>query len=245
MKRRKLLILCGLGGLVFFAVMAGVLLSNRNDDAGRYAQLLRARRAEARFRRWDSPALRFICRVTKSNPAGHFASNADQLETALCKSGDLVWLDFFSPTLPTQMQTFLSKPRLVFSHPPYAPEPCVRIDGSIPVIQSGLPCVRFSYHDPAGRIHVLCRPQDVSDWRATFCCITNRVRWAPLREFAGDPDEVSCRLPDGSRVQLAIGQSWLNQSITDGWMVGIELQQEPSGDNLVVVARRKPGGKME
>ena len=242
MKRRKLIIACMVGVLAFAAVIAFALLSSRKDVEGRYDQLLRARRLEARFTRWSSTgAYRLAVGVTRSDPAGHFRNQANKLESSLCKAGALVWLNFYGYALHPQLvgQRGLGS----WNEIPQAGKTSF-VPAEAPR-QSGAQWVRWGVDDRRQQIRVLCRPQDAGFWRSANCCITNRVQWGALIKFIDDPDFISCRLPDGSIVDLGVGQRWLNQSIAEGWMVGFELLQEPSVDSRVVLSRRKPGGKTE
>src|SRR5438093_5662537 len=100
MNRRKRLILFVAGGLILLAVVAGFLTRDRNDDEGRYDQLIGALRAEARFDRWRTTApYRLVARVTGFDAVSHFRQKADQLESSLYKRGALTSLTFFAPNL--------------------------------------------------------------------------------------------------------------------------------------------------
>jgi hypothetical protein len=238
MKHRKSLIVCVISGSVLLAVVAGFLLRNHADDGGRYDQLLSARRAEARFMRWRTTALyRFVSRVIGYDPVSHFGKKADQLESSLCKSGVLVWLTFYAPVHPRQLHV---KPSLISFNPGqgivYMPPPAHR--------RSGAQYVKCSFYN-GEQISLLCRPQDVAFWQSAFCCIRTRPRWGALRNLVGNREEDSCRLPDGSIVDLDVCQKWLNESVAQGWMVGVTVQSDRSGHRLLVASRRKPGGEAE
>ena len=89
-------------------------------------------------------------------------------------------------------------------------------------------------------VSTLCRPNLVAFVQSAFCCdITNRVPWGELRRLGGSREEVVCRLPDRSIVDLDACQKWLNESIADGWMVGVTLQSDRPGHSEIVATRKR------
>lgn len=229
MKNRKSLIVCAIGGLILLAVASGVLHTQPDDDGNRYEELLRVRRAEARFIHWrTNAAYRFVSRAARFDLATHYGQSANKLETLLVKSGGLVWLRFYAPSRPDQLigQPYLnSSGRLDFMRRDQNP-------------LGNNQYVKCSFSEDA--IRLLCRPKDVAFWESAFTCITNRVRWGKLSAFAGNNEEASCSLPDGSIVPLVTCRNWMDESINSGWMVGIYSQTDQRGQSRLIASRRKP-----
>lgn len=65
-------------------------------------------------------------------------------------------------------------------------------------------------------------------------CVGSRSAAEELRRLGGSREEVVCRLPDRSVEDLDGCQKWLNESIDEGWMVGVTLQSDrPALGNFV------------
>lgn len=203
-----------------------------------YPQLVQARSAEARFSRWEKSAMfRLFRQITKSDPESHFRQMAEVLEAALCKSRELIWVDFFAQSLPAQIESATTNRMVLGTYAPAAPGSCEN-KWSSPVAQRGLPCARYCYHY-GGRCHLLCRPSDLAFWQSAFGSLTNRIRWMAISGYAGGSDERAFYLPDGSKVDLAHCQQWLNDSIREGWKVGLMSTNSPEGERWFVAFRQR------
>lgn len=223
---------------IAFALL-GALTWPKPGDA--YAQLVQVRRTEARLSRWEkSAAFQFYRRITKSDPESYYRRRAEALEAALCKSRELVWVNFLTQSFPPQLESYLTNhPFVLNTYAPTTPGACENTL-SLPVSQTGLPCVRYCYHYFGGKdCHLLCRPSDLAFWQSTLCTRTNRIRWKEMHSYAGDIDEPNFYLPDGSRVDLAHCQQWLSDSIAAGWKVGLMSTNSADGERWFVAFRQR------
>jgi hypothetical protein len=162
-----------------------------------YRSFLRTRQLAAFCGRHQfSPAYRAVQKVIGTNPFWYFRSKAAGQENSLFRSGGLVWVTFWADHFPmTRLDTNSSE---VFIE-------VASIDDDI--------------------IHIKCLPKNVPYLQSRFCCITHRVPHSALARMAGFyKDDIGCRLPDGSVVELEPFEKWLNSSITAGWKVGVGMQ---------------------
>ena len=244
MKRRRLVIAGAAGGFLVLGFVVSSLLSNQ----GQYDRLLRARRAEAQFTRWrTTKPYQFVSRLTGFDAVGYYERKADQLEQSLVKSGDLVSLMFYAPnqsagTSPVYMLVSQrSQVSPVYWRVSQRSQVAITLGQGIPVYYG--PWIEPSPH--GGRyarcifyyddlLTMLCRAEDVPLWQARFCYMTNRVRWGALRKLAGNRETDSCLLPNNTLVDLNEGQKWLNDSIVEGWKVGVM----PQGSRIVALRRK-------
>jgi len=235
MKHPKTPIACALGILILLATFAGVVLFQPTDEESRYQQLLRAHRNECRFAHWrTNAAYRFVSSVTRHDWIGSFGQKADKLETSIRQSGGLVRMTFLVKGVPTQLNFQTARMRY------YTNESFWFMPGELQHNNTNQ-YVRYNFRKE-GQINLVCRPKDSAFWQTSFCCITNQVRWRDLWELGGNI-ELPCRLPDGSIVELDAARNWLNNSVRDGWLVGVRLERDQRGDNLLVASRRKRSGE--
>lgn len=93
------------------------------------------------------------------------------------------------------------------------------------------------------RVSTLCTSNVVSYAQTNLACdITNRISQGELRWLAGivnDLQDVPCRLPDGSEVNLGSCHQWLNDSVAAGWAVGVTLRSDRPGHRELAATRRK------
>jgi hypothetical protein len=178
----------------------------------------------ARFARYRAtPAYRKVAQATGVDPFERFHAKSQQEADSLYASGDLVSLTFWIPNL-RRRQTQVQRDLMVIAQ-----------SNPARMIASG----GFSGDDTMA---FLCRPEDVGFWQSALCCdITNRVPWGKLRWLGGSRDDVDCRLPDRSIVDLDACAKWLNESVAAGWMVGVTLESDHPGHSVIVATRRKPG----
>ncbi len=218
-RRRVILIGMVLGFVCVIAVLWS--LSYPRDRSAQYRQLLSAQRLWTRLVRWQfSPSYRKISEATKVDPVRQLRQRIDRLESSLHQSGDLVSLTFWVPDLQARRN---------------------QVDAKVVGIMRSYPDQFWKWTITSdGRFNALCRPDLVARVQSVVCCdITNRVTREELRRLGGFRDEVACRLPDHSVVDLDGCQKWLNESIDEGWMVGVTLQSDRPGHSEIVATRRR------
>ena len=83
-----------------------------------------------------------------------------------------------------------------------------------------------------------CLPEMVSDLQHRFCYVTNYIpRSALTRLSFFNSEGTACCLPDGTEVDVAAGQKWLNESVAAGWRVGISRR----GVTQLLIVTREHG----
>jgi hypothetical protein len=197
-----------------------VLSANLGEDA-LYRELTRSAHLWTRFTRWQlSPTYGRIFAVLNIDPMNHHLEKVERLETKLYESGDLVSLTFLVPNLnarQSQVRDQLSA--IAKNHPDQLNE------------------ARFPSSDT---VQTLCRPEFVQLLQTCFGCdITNRVPWADLWRLGGSRENIRCRLPDRSVVNIDSCYKWLNDSIGEGWSVGALSLSDRPGHSMIVVTRKK------
>jgi len=229
-RKRSILTWAVLGGA--FAVTFAWLMSYDPGEDGRYRELARTQRLWARVARYRFAALFSTGSPTVAQRIGRhleerFRTKAEQLERSLFRSGGLVSVSFYAPNLQHR-QTQIQKQLM---------EIC-RSRPFTPILEYSF---FGSFSGDANTIHMLCRPEDVAFLQSAFCCdVTNRVAFGVLRRLGGSRDDVVCRLPDRSVVDLDAGHKWLNESVAAGWMVGVSSEIDGSGYIRIVCTRKKP-----
>lgn len=190
------------------------------DRDVRYRQLSRARYLWERLSSWESsPSYRKISEVMKTNPSQHFREKVDQLESSLYQPGELVSLTFWVPSLQARQK---------------------QVEKQVAGIMSNFPNQFTSWRfSTDNRVSTLCRPEFVASVQIVFCCETNQISWGELRRLGGSRDDVVCRLPDQSIVDLDACHNWLRESIAGGWSVGVTLRSDRRGHSEIVVARKR------
>jgi len=228
-RKRSILTWAVLGGA--FAVSFAWLMSYDPGEDGRYRELARTQRLWARVARYRFAALFSTGSPTVAQRIGRhleerLRTKAERLEQSLLRSGGLVSLSFYAPRLQ-QRQTQIHKELMeVCRNRPSTPMLEYRFFGS------------FSSDDT---IHMVCRPEEVAFLQSAFCCdVTNRVAYGVLRRLGGSRDDVVCRLPDRSVVDLDTCHKWLNESVAAGWMAGVSSEIDGSGYTRIVCTRKKP-----
>jgi len=217
---------CHVGGMgkrvqsgiaIALAVLSGVIvwrvLHHTRDRTPSYADFLRTERLSDFFARYRfSGAYQTVSRVSGFNLAGYFRRKAQEDEQALLKSGGLVTVTFWAPW---------NKP--------------------LAEVHTSTRFIKVLALDE-DTISVLCLPHNVAELQSIFCCITNRVPMAPLTRLAGfNAEEITCRLPDRTQVNLSALQKWLNDSVAAGWTVGVGCQYgRLGGQNGLLATRERP-----
>lgn len=195
-----------LGGVIAWRA---VINTHKRNPA--YAHFLRTERLRDFLGRYRfSAAYQIISWVTGIDPGMHLRRKFQEEEQALWKSGGLVALTFWTPSLkPLEDVRTPTRFIKVFAR-----------DGDT--------------------ISASCLPENVADLQSVFCCITNRVPIAPLTRLAGfNVEDIPCRLPDGSVVELDALQKWLNDGVAAGWSVGVACQYDPRGRRTFMLATRQ------
>jgi hypothetical protein len=83
-----------------------------------------------------------------------------------------------------------------------------------------------------------CLSEMVSDLQHRFCYVTNYIpRSALTRLSFFNSEGTVCCLPDGTEVDVAAGQKWLNESVAAGWRVGISRR----GVTQLLIVTREHG----
>jgi len=135
----------------------------------------------------------------------------------LDQSAELETLIFYAPDLP-ERRALLSKQRL-------------ELLGRGRFVE-----VTLSDDD---RLALRCLPEMVADLQRRFCYVTNRIHRSALTSLCQfNSEDIACRLPDGTEVDLAAAQKWLNESVAAGWRVGISRRRT---NDLLVVMRERTG----
>jgi hypothetical protein len=135
-------------------------------------------------------------------------------EGALHRSSDVVNLTIWLPGLNKRDRVVIRD--MLYKRPP------------------GTPLVRWSITADDTMLASV-RPQDLAFWQSAFCEITNRISWKQMPlELAAQDD---CRLGDGSRLDFRAWQKWLDDSIAEGWSVGVSLVQ--SNHSVLLATRKK------
>ena len=146
--------------------------------------------------------------------------SAQEVRMSLYKTGDLVSLTVWVPDLqPLQLH---SLPRGIMA-------------------SNGDAYDEWSFSASDDILTMLVRPSYVASLKSDLCCITNRVPWGKLRQLGGSNDDALFRLPDGREVGLEECQKWLNDSIVQGWMVGIVVECRSPGHWVINAMRKKAG----
>jgi hypothetical protein len=136
----------------------------------------------------------------------------------LYQSAELETLMFYAPDLP-ERRALLSKPHL-------------EVLGHARFIE-----VMLSDND---RLALRCLPEMVTDLQHRFCYVTNHIARSALTRLSYlNSEGIACRLPDGTDVDLAAAQNWLNESVAAGWRVGISRR---GTNDLLVVTRERADG---
>jgi len=198
----------------------------RRENA-QYEELVRAERLLNRLGRYrSSRAYLAISRMTGVDPLrrqqSRVHSRCEALIKSLYEAGDLVFVSFWIPNLGAR----------------------------VPQVQQQLDVITRDSFDryplwsePGGDVvTALCRRDVVASARTAFWCdITNRVAKEDLRRLSGSRDEVDCRIGGDAKVDLDRCQEWLNNSIADGWVVGVTFQSDWAGHEVLVATRKRSG----
>jgi hypothetical protein len=223
MSRKRLVFLGAALGVASVIALWGFLSYAPSDDA-RYRELVRAHRLSANLARYQfSPMYQRITQVMKMDPARHYSEKAERLESALYRSGYLVSLTVCIPDLQgrssqvrTQLMGIMKRhPELVWSW-------------------------NLSSDD---YVRTLCRPDLVAFIQSEFCS-TNLIPYSALQRLAGSREDVACRLPVGSTVNLDACWKWLRESRAGGWMVGVIYESDRPGHQVIVATRKKAEAKV-
>lgn len=227
-RKRSILTWAVLGGA--FAVSFAWLMSYDPGEDGRYRELARTQRLWARVARYRFAALSSPGSLTVAQRIGRhleerLRTKAERLERSLFRSGGLVSVSFYAPRLQQRQTQIQKQLTAMCRNRPSTPILEYRFLGS------------FSGDDT---IHMVCRPEEVAFLQSAFCCdVTNRVAFGVLRRLGGSRDDVVCRLPDRSVVDLDACHQWLNESVAAGWMVGVSSEIDGSGNIRIVCTRKK------
>jgi len=180
---------------------------DRHARAQRLADLVAGRR---------NSLLRAIPIKARSPLVERLDQKALEQKRALDQSTELETLIFYAPDLP-ERRALLSKQGLeLLGHGRF---------------------VEVTWSDD-DRLALRCLPEMVTDLQRRFCYVTNRIARTALTSLCQfNSEDITCRLPDGTQVDLAAAQKWLNESVAAGWRVGISRRT----NNLLEVMRERTG----
>ena len=200
-------------------------------ESARYEELLRAERLLNRLARYrSSRAYLAISRVIGVDPLRRkqtrLHTKCEALIKSLYEAGDLVFVSFWIPNLGARMP---------------------QVEQQLDVIARDSFDQYPLWTTPSGDVvTALCRRDVVASARTAFWCdITNRVAKEDLRRLSRSRDEVDCRIGDDAKADLDGCQEWLNDSIADGWMVGVTFQSDWAGHEVLVATRRRSGAETQ
>ncbi len=136
----------------------------------------------------------------------------------LYRSDTLMHLAFYAPDLP-ERAAGLSRQQLEVLH-----------DRTFIEVQSS----------DSDSVTITCLPEMRSNLQSRFCDIPNYIPRGPLTRLAGgNSDDIECRLPDGSVVDVTALQKWLNESVATGWRVGVSRVFGTKGPREIVALRQR------
>jgi hypothetical protein len=165
--------------------------------------------------------LRAIPIAARSPLIERLDQKAFEKKRVLDQSGELEAVILYAPDLP-ERRALLSQQRLeVLGHGRF---------------------VQVMLSDPE-RLVLRCLPEMITDLQHRFCYVTNHIARSSLTSLCQfNSEDIACRLPDGTEVDLAAAQKWLNESVAARWRVGISRR---GTNNLLIVMRERTAGEAE
>jgi hypothetical protein len=209
-------LLCGFLAVGVVAVVLIVASNARSSREARLRKIEEVRSLRAVVARHEkSPVVQGISKVMRTNLEDHLKNRVKAQERMASKAGDLVSVTIWAPglhSMSAQMK-FSPKPRINSAH---------------------FVAWQFSGDDlMTGYV----RPEEIGIWQAELCTITNSFMWSERGVFKLVGGAADCLLPDGSQVRSDQLAKWLDDSIEQGWCVGVSLVQ--NGNNLLVGTRKR------
>ena len=206
--------------IVGAGVAVWVLLQPPSSHNPELAEFLRAKRlADFCAMHNDAFVFRVIPRHVRLKYTIKLSMKSEAKKLELYRSGRLAGVTFYAPGLP-ERKAQLNRTQLE--------------------VVNGRHFVEVESSDEDS-VSIRCLPEDLPSLQARFCYITNYVPRAPLTRLAGfAAEDETCQLPDGSVVDLAGLQKWLNESTAAGWKVGIGRVYQERGFHGLIVKRQGP-----